>query len=188
MKREDWGKLFFELAKRQARGEKKRVAARRPEPRVPDEPAFAVVDSGYRYDSQGKRDPFRSFEWEQLKLELTDAGMRGPLEQFDVNQLTVVGVVWNNHNARALVQDPSGMSYIIGEGTRIGKNDGKVQRNRSGLHVCSCNAAFGRDHRSRRTTPWKASGGNLQFPARRHGQERSDRVDRNCRRPDERFG
>ena len=123
---QDFNEARAQLAERQARGEKKRVAARRPEPRVPDEPAFAVVDSGYRYDSQGKRDPFRSFEWEQLKLELTDAGMRGPLEQFDVNQLTVVGVVWNNYNARALVQDPSGMSYIIGEGTRIGKNDGQV--------------------------------------------------------------
>ena len=52
----------------------------------------------------------------------------GPLEQFDVNQLSLVGVVWHAASARALVQDPSGMSYIVAEGARIGKNDGRVMR------------------------------------------------------------
>jgi Tfp pilus assembly protein PilP len=51
---------------------------------------------------------------------------RGPLEHFDVTQLSVVGVVWKNNNARALVQDPSGMTYIVAEGARIGKNEGRV--------------------------------------------------------------
>lgn len=124
---QDFNEARQQLADKLARGGKKKTApARRPEPRESEEVGFAAVERGYRYDAKGKRDPFRSFEWEQLKLELSDVDMRGPLEQFDVNQLTVVGVVWNNHNARALVQDPSGMSYIIGEGTRIGKNDGKV--------------------------------------------------------------
>ncbi len=50
----------------------------------------------------------------------------GPLEQFDVSQLSVVAVVWKTGSARALVEDPTGQSYIIGKGTRIGKNDGTV--------------------------------------------------------------
>jgi Tfp pilus assembly protein PilP len=91
------------------------------------ENGFGAVGSGYRYDPRGKRDPFRSFEWEQLKLELSDT-TRGPLEQFDVSQLTVVGVVWNDRRARALVEDPAGMTYIVGEGTRIGKNEGRVTK------------------------------------------------------------
>ena len=133
---QDFNEARAQLAEKQARGEqKKTVPARRPEPQAPDEPAFAVVDNDFRYDPRGKRDPFRSFEWEQLKLELSDADMRGPLEQFDLNQLTVVGVVWNDHNARAMVQDPSGMSYIIGEGTRIGKNDGRVTKINDNLVV-----------------------------------------------------
>ena len=52
--------------------------------------------------------------------------MRGPLEQFDVSQLSLIGVVWNANNARALIQDPSGMSYIVAEGAKIGKNSGRV--------------------------------------------------------------
>lgn len=123
---QDFNKARHQLADKLKRGEKK-APARRPQP-TPEskEPAFAVQEQGYHYEAHGKRDPFRSFEWEQLKLEITDAEARGPLEQFDVSQLTVVGVVWNDSNARALVQDPSGMSYIVGAGTKIGKNDGRV--------------------------------------------------------------
>ena len=85
-----------------------------------------IIGGDLHYDSVGKRDPFRSFEWEQLKLEFGDGSMRGPLERFDLNQLSLVGVVWNATNARALIQDPSGMSYIIAEGAKIGKNSGRV--------------------------------------------------------------
>ena len=87
-----------------------------------------VVQGRFHYDPTGKRDPFRSFEWEQLKLELGDGTTRGPLEQFDVSQLSLVGVVWNAKNARALIQDPSGMSYIVAEGAKIGKNSGRVTK------------------------------------------------------------
>jgi Tfp pilus assembly protein PilP len=51
---------------------------------------------------------------------------RGPLEQYDVNQMSLLAVVWSTGTARALVQDPAGKSYIIGTGTRMGKNDGRV--------------------------------------------------------------
>jgi len=87
---------------------------------------FGTAAPGFTYDPKGKRDPFRSFEWEQLKLEMMAGDARGPLEHFDVTQLSIVGVVWKNDNARALVQDPSGMTYIVAEGARIGKNSGRV--------------------------------------------------------------
>ena len=54
------------------------------------------------------RDPFRSFEWES-QAELGDWTVAsGPLEQYDVNQLSLLAVVWNTEHARALVQDPCG--------------------------------------------------------------------------------
>lgn len=92
------------------------------------EARLGAVTNEFNYDPVGKRDPFRSFEWDQLELELSADGTRGPLEQFDVNQLSVVGVVWKSENAKALVQDPSGMTYILGEGAKIGKNQGRVMR------------------------------------------------------------
>jgi Tfp pilus assembly protein PilP len=89
------------------------------------EPAFTpIADTNFTYDPTGLRDPFRSFEWERDKLAETE--VRGPLEEFDVSQLSVVGVVWNVGNARALIQDPSGQGFIVGEGARVGKNDGRI--------------------------------------------------------------
>lgn len=93
-------------------------------PGVSDAPTGTVVEADFSYDPTGLRDPFRSFEWEREKL--AEAEVRGPLEEFDVSQLSVVGVVWNVGNARALIQDPSGQGFIVSEGARVGKNDGRI--------------------------------------------------------------
>ena len=84
---------------------------------------FGGGGGGFIYDVTGKRDPFRSYEW--ARLELVD-NSRGPLEQFDVSQLSVVAVIWNTGNARAMIQDPSGQGYIVGMGARVGKNEGLI--------------------------------------------------------------
>jgi type IV pilus assembly protein PilP len=94
-------------------------------PADPIAPTFAVTQ-GFVYDPAGMRDPFRSFEWEEkgrLALQLTD---QSPLERYDVNQLSLLAIVWNTGSARALVKDPGGKSYIVATGTRLGKNDGHV--------------------------------------------------------------
>jgi type IV pilus assembly protein PilP len=83
---------------------------------------FGAVSADYAYEPAGKRDPFRSIRWERPD-EPTDAG---PLEQFELEQLAVTAVVWESPKPRALVEDPSGRSYIIQEGTRMGKNEGRV--------------------------------------------------------------
>ena len=88
-------------------------------------PAFGTSSAdGFTYDPTNLRDPFRSFEWERDKL--AEAEVRGPLEEYDINQLSVVGVVWNVGNARALIQDPSGQGFIVGEGAKVGKNQGRI--------------------------------------------------------------
>jgi hypothetical protein len=78
------------------------------------------------YDREGKRDPFRSFVLDRLK-ELASQ-TKGPLEQFDVGQLTLHGVVWKTNRPRALVADPSGQVYVVREGDPIGTNEGSVVR------------------------------------------------------------
>jgi type IV pilus assembly protein PilP len=87
--------------------------------------SFKGSGQGFVYDRTNLRDPFRSFEWERKELAMQDM-VGGPLEQFDVSQLSLVAVVWKTGSARALVEDPAGQSYIIGKGTRIGKNEGTV--------------------------------------------------------------
>jgi hypothetical protein len=79
-----------------------------------------------QYDRTGRRDPFRSFVLDRLK-ELAEH-TKGPLEQFDVGQLTLHGVVWETNRPRALVADPSGQVYVVREGDPIGTNQGAVMR------------------------------------------------------------
>jgi len=125
---EDFGRERSELmAKVKAKKKSTAKAAVRPAaPVAPVGPVFGAVGTGFRYDRSGMRDPFRSFEWEERSRLALDIAERGPLEQYDVNQLSLLAVVWNTGSARALVQDPAGNSYIVGEGTRIGKNEGRV--------------------------------------------------------------
>lgn len=86
-----------------------------------------LIQSGKGYEyvaASDRRDPFRSFiEEQKQRLAKTE---RGPLEQFDLSQLTVVAVVWGTGRPRALVEDPSGRGYVVQVGTPIGKNDGTV--------------------------------------------------------------
>ena len=51
---------------------------------------------------------------------------RGPLEQYDLTQLTLVGIIHSSDRSLALVQVPSGRGYVVKEGTRIGNRSGKV--------------------------------------------------------------
>ena len=89
---------------------------------------FAADGADFHYDPAGRRDPFRSYEWEYMKRELASAQQSGPLEQYDLAQLQLVGVIWDIGRARALVQDPSGMSYVVAAGARMGKNEGHIMR------------------------------------------------------------
>lgn len=96
-------------------------------PSEAEEKAGLLSSGGtHGYRGAGLRDPFRSFVLERTK-ELAEEE-RGPLEQFDLAQLTVVAIVWGTDRARAMIEDPSGRGYVIQEGTAIGKNDGYVTR------------------------------------------------------------
>lgn len=91
----------------------------------PSQNSFASAGVDYVYDPTGKRDPFRSFRWDR-ETDVMQTTSVGPLEQFELEQLAVTAVVWSSGRPRALVADPSGRSYIVREGTKIGKNSGLV--------------------------------------------------------------
>lgn len=86
---------------------------------------LGAVERDFIYDATGKRDPFRSFLLDRSS-DLAELAVRGPLEQFDLTQLSVEAVVWQTGNARALIADPAGETYIVAEGARIGKNEGRI--------------------------------------------------------------
>ena len=130
---QDYEQKRAELIKRQEKeGAPAAIAQRKGGPAASDktqaQDGSGLVSgaSDYGYDATNKRDPFRSFVLDEAPRPTTHE--RGPLEQFDLSQLSVVGVVWGTQRPRALVTDPSGRGYMVQEGTPIGKNDGQVIR------------------------------------------------------------
>lgn len=89
----------------------------------PPDAGYGAVSEDYVYDFKDKRDPFRSWGFVN-PLKRTVGG--GPLANFELGQLGIVAVVWETGRPRAIVTDPAGRSFIIREGSRIGKNDGRV--------------------------------------------------------------
>lgn len=87
--------------------------------------AIAAQDS-YVYNPIGKRDPFRSF-LASGERQADDVPVT-PLQRYEIDQYTLVGVIWGIDRPRALVQDPEGVGHVMEVGTYIGRNWGKVTR------------------------------------------------------------
>ncbi len=77
----------------------------------------------YVYNPKGRRDPFQSY-----RHELADDSDRPqtPLMAYELEQLSVVAVVWHARKRRALIADPRGETHVVKEGSPIGKNEGLV--------------------------------------------------------------
>ena len=119
------------LAKRKAASEGKarradRASTAESEAETGD-PSYAASTGGYYYDPRGKRDPFRSFRFVDSDGESDgDDEVFGPLVDFELGQLELSAVIWDATNPRALILDPGGRSYIVREGSPIGKNRGQI--------------------------------------------------------------
>jgi Tfp pilus assembly protein PilP len=84
---------------------------------------------GPRYFSAGKRDPFQPFTLRPQKRKPREN--LSPLERYELGQLKVVGIVWNAKEPRAMVEDSAGLGYIVGIGTPIGPDEGKIREIKS---------------------------------------------------------
>jgi Tfp pilus assembly protein PilP len=79
------------------------------------------------YDPRGKPDPF-------LPAEATQESKGGkkikvlPLEQFEVSEYELVGIVTGSGLRKAMIQDLSGKGYLVQVGTPLGKRGGKIIR------------------------------------------------------------
>jgi type IV pilus assembly protein PilP len=106
-----------------------------------------VAQDGFVYDPTGKRDPFQPFAVErppvvQVKEEpivptpsvMTPVPVvpTTPLQGFDLDQLKLVGVIWDVRNPKAMVRDPVGKLHIVRKDTKIGRNSGFVSTIREG--------------------------------------------------------
>ena len=74
----------------------------------------------------GKRDPFRPFTL-NTRIHNRPREHLSPLERYDLGQLRLVGIIWHVKEPRGMVEDGTGLGYIVKVGTPIGTNDGKVR-------------------------------------------------------------
>jgi len=72
------------------------------------------------------RDPFRPATLRK-KVDARPRENLSPLERFELNQLKIVGIVWDLKEPRAMVEDTAGLGYTIKAGAPIGANDGVVK-------------------------------------------------------------
>ncbi len=78
------------------------------------------------YTAAEKRDPFLSaFYTAQKQVVVREA--KTPLQLFDLSQLKVVGIISETCQPKALIEDSSGLDYIVEAGTLIGSNGGGIK-------------------------------------------------------------
>jgi type IV pilus assembly protein PilP len=70
------------------------------------------------------RDPFRPFHFD---LRPRVEARRTPLEQVNLGSLTLVAIVFDTEDPKAMVEDATGLGHTIGIGTKIGDQGGVVK-------------------------------------------------------------
>lgn len=75
----------------------------------------------------GRRDPFRPFTIDLQRTDAPEAEILSPLQRYEIAQLKLTGLVLDMRPPRAMLQDNSGMGYIVTPGTPIGRRHGVVK-------------------------------------------------------------
>jgi type IV pilus assembly protein PilP len=77
----------------------------------------------YIYDAKNRRDPFQPYQ--EFK-EIEQGAVLSPLQKFELDQLKLVGILWDVRNPRAMFVDPNNEVHIAGRDEGIGKRNGYI--------------------------------------------------------------
>ncbi len=109
----------------------KGFAQETPRPGTPPQetvPPETSPEDTYRYDPAGKRDPFFSPLYRVTEQgNTTSDEAKTPLQRLDLGQFKVVGIILETPEPKALIEDNSGLGYIVTSGTLIGSNGGVIK-------------------------------------------------------------
>lgn len=90
----------------------------------------------FSYDNENRRDPFR--EYKEIALpsaQLEEGGMVGPLsplQKYDLEEVQLVGIMWDVKQPKAMFLDPNEQIHIVGKDERIGRKNGYIAVIREG--------------------------------------------------------
>lgn len=98
----------------------------------------AMGSEEYVYDPAGRRDPFRPYKFVRPQSPTVGKGpvkpeeTLEPLQRFEIDQLTVLAILWDVKQPRALVRDGDGKVHTLVKNTKLGRNNGYVAAIREG--------------------------------------------------------
>ena len=94
----------------------------------------------FSYDPSGLRDPFKPFFAGEVEIETT-AGEEvrtlelEELQKFNLNELKIVGMIWNVKKPKVILLDPKGKTHTVKKNSKVGNNNGYVGFVREGEMV-----------------------------------------------------
>lgn len=87
----------------------------------------------YIFDArEGRRNPFRPFVIRGEDGSSVAIGPATPLERYEVDELTLLAVMWDVKTPKAMIMDPQKNIHIITKDDRIGRKKGYVATIREG--------------------------------------------------------
>ena len=102
------------------------------EENVPKFSEFQSFLEPFIYDPRNRKDPFRPY----IEVSPSEQGeIQGPLlplQRFDLNEIRLMGIIWDVEEPKAMFLDPSKTMHIIGRNERIGRNNGYLAVIREG--------------------------------------------------------
>ncbi len=82
----------------------------------------------FRYDGEGRRNPFKPYQQVQPgEAEFGEgAGPSIPLGKWDIEQIQLIGILWNSTHPKAMFRSPDNKYFILEKDERIGRNNGYI--------------------------------------------------------------
>ncbi|MEC9282273.1 MAG: pilus assembly protein PilP [Bdellovibrionota bacterium] len=91
------------------------------------------LNEEYKYNASERKDPFKPYEAPRAVFNSTQPiGPMLPLQRFNVEELSVQGIIWGVENPTAMVMAPDKKIYYVKEREKIGKNNGYIAQIREG--------------------------------------------------------
>jgi type IV pilus assembly protein PilP len=82
----------------------------------------------FLYDARQRRDPFQPYK----EPEQANSQPQGPLQMYSLEQLKLVGIMWDIKKPRAMFVDPSNEVHMASRDDGIGKKNGYIAAIREG--------------------------------------------------------
>lgn len=86
----------------------------------------------FDYDPQGRKDPFAQPTVEKPLPPGMFHGPVLPLQKFRLEELSLIGVIWDVSKPRAMLKDPSGRVHVVGPNAKLGMQNGYIATIREG--------------------------------------------------------